>query len=65
MRIGGLGTTVATDASGPGVLGGPKQRALLAALAMHRGHAVAVDTLADLVWNGAQVAVGSPLERAT
>ena len=53
MRIGVLGTTLATDASGPVALGGPKQRALLAALAMHRGRAVAVDTLADLVWNGA------------
>ena len=52
MRIGVLGTTVATDASGPVNLGGPKQRALLAALALHRGRAVAVDTLADLVWNG-------------
>ena len=52
MRIGVLGTTVAADSSGPVALGGPKQRALLAALAMHRGRAVAVDTLADLVWNG-------------
>ena len=52
MRIGVLGTTVATDAPGPVNLGGPKQRALLAALALHRGRAVAVDTLADLVWNG-------------
>ncbi len=52
MRIGVLGTTVAADASGPVNLGGPKQRALLAALALHRGRAVAVDTLADLVWNG-------------
>src|SRR5690242_11239595 len=53
MRIGVLGTTVATDDTGPVSLGGPKQRALLAALALHRGRAVAVDTLADLVWDGA------------
>ncbi|MCB0893964.1 MAG: AAA family ATPase [Nocardioides sp.] len=53
MRIGVLGTTVATDGSGPVGIGGPKQRALLAALALHRGRAVAVDTLADIVWNGA------------
>lgn len=53
MRIGVLGTTVAADASGPVGLGGPKQRALLAALALHRGRAVAVDTLTDLVWAGA------------
>lgn len=52
MRIGVLGTTVATDDSGPVNLGGPKQRALLAALALHRGRAVPVDTLADLVWDG-------------
>lgn len=52
MRIGVLGTTVAHDPSGPVNLGGPKQRALLAAMALHRGRAVAVDTLADLVWNG-------------
>ena len=54
MRIGVLGTTVATDGSGPVGIGGPKQRALLAALALHRGRAVAVDTLADIVWNGAR-----------
>ncbi|MDI6908555.1 BTAD domain-containing putative transcriptional regulator [Nocardioides sp.] len=53
MRIGVLGTTVATDSAGPVGLGGPKQRALLAALALHRGRAVSVDTLADVVWNGA------------
>jgi DNA-binding SARP family transcriptional activator len=52
MRIGVLGTTVAADDSGPVNLGGPKQRALLAALALHRGRAVSVDTLADLVWDG-------------
>ncbi|MDF1606304.1 BTAD domain-containing putative transcriptional regulator [Nocardioides sp. YIM 152315] len=53
MRIGVLGTTVATGSAGPVNLGGPKQRALLAALALHRGRAVAADTLADLVWDGA------------
>ncbi|MBB3044865.1 ATP-binding protein [Nocardioides soli] len=52
MRIGVLGTTVATGPSGPVSLGGPKQRALLAALALHRGRAVSADTLADLVWDG-------------
>ena len=60
MRIGVLGTTLATDASGPVALGGPRQRALRAALAMHRGRAVAVDTLADLVWNGAPPRPVSP-----
>jgi DNA-binding SARP family transcriptional activator len=52
MWIGVLGTTVATDAGGPVNLGGPKQRGLLAALALHRGRAVAADTLADMIWNG-------------
>ncbi|MEP9365348.1 BTAD domain-containing putative transcriptional regulator [Nocardioides sp. CN2-186] len=52
MRIGVLGTTVATAPSGPVNLGGPKQRALLAVLALHRGRAVPVDTIADLIWDG-------------
>src|SRR4051812_1485905 len=52
MRIAVLGTTAATDSAGPVNLGGPKQRALLAALALHRGRTVAADTLADLIWNG-------------
>src|SRR4051794_3755082 len=52
MRIGVLGTTAAADGAGPVNLGGPKQRALLAALALHRGRTVAADTLADLIWNG-------------
>ena len=52
MQIGVLGTTVATDPDGPVNLGGPKQRALLAALALHRGRAVAADTIADMIWNG-------------
>ena len=52
MRIGVLGTTIAADDRGSIPLGGPKQRALLAALGLHHGHAVAVDTLADLVWDG-------------
>jgi DNA-binding SARP family transcriptional activator len=33
--------------------GGPKQGALLAALALHRGHVVSTDTLIDLVWGDA------------
>lgn len=53
MRIGVLGTTSAADTSGSVGLGGLKQRALLAALALHRGRAVSADTLADLIWDGA------------
>ena len=52
MRIGVLGTTAATDSTDVVNLGGLKQRALLAALALHRGRAVSADTLADLIWNG-------------
>lgn len=53
MRIGVLGSTSATDASGAAVsLGGLKQRALLSALALHRGRAVSADTLADIIWSG-------------
>lgn len=53
MRIGVLGTTTAADATDAVPLGGPKQRALLGALALHLGRAVPVDTLIDLVWDGA------------
>ena len=47
-----LGTTAATDDTDVVNLGGLKQRALLAALALHRGRAVSADTLADLIWSG-------------
>ncbi len=52
MLIGVLGSTTAGDERGPVTVGGPKQRALLAALALHAGRAVSVDRLADLVWDG-------------
>ncbi|GAA4365744.1 BTAD domain-containing putative transcriptional regulator [Nocardioides caricicola] len=52
MRIGVLGTTSASDDAGPVNLGGLKQRALLAVLALHRGRAVPADTIADLIWDG-------------
>jgi DNA-binding SARP family transcriptional activator len=53
MRIGVLGTTTASDDTDALPLGGPKQRALLGVLALHLGRAVAVDTITDLVWDGA------------
>ncbi|HTW14706.1 MAG TPA: BTAD domain-containing putative transcriptional regulator [Nocardioides sp.] len=53
MRIGVLGTTTAADDSDTIPLGGPKQRALLGVLALHLGRAVAIDTITDLVWDGA------------
>jgi DNA-binding SARP family transcriptional activator len=44
-------------------LGTRKQRALLAALALHRGRAVHVDTLVDLLWGeGAPPAVSASLQ---
>ena len=52
MRISVLGSTAASRDGAALDLGTPKQRALLAALALHRPYAVAADTLADLVWAG-------------
>ncbi|MET7403813.1 winged helix-turn-helix domain-containing protein, partial [Dactylosporangium sp. NPDC005572] len=51
MRVGVLGPVEVTGADGtPADLGTPKQRALLAALVLHRPRTVAVETLVDLVW---------------
>mgnify|MGYP006149109115 CR=1 FL=1 len=51
MRVGVLGPAEVSLGDGTPVdLGTRKQRALLAALAMHRGRPVAVDTLVDLLW---------------
>jgi DNA-binding SARP family transcriptional activator len=50
VRIGVLGPTEAWVGSTPVDLGARKQRALLAALVLHRGRAVPVDTLVDLLW---------------
>jgi DNA-binding SARP family transcriptional activator len=45
-----LGSLEAVDQDRPLALGGPKQRALLAALILHRGEAVSSDRLIDLLW---------------
>lgn len=45
-----LGPAGASTDGTPVALGTRKQRALLAALALHRGRPVAVDTLVDLLW---------------
>lgn len=52
MHIGILGAAEASLGGGAVVLGTRKQRALLAALALHRGRAVPPDTLVDLLWGG-------------
>ena len=50
MRVGVLGPVQVVRAGTPAAAGPPKQRALLAALALHLGSPVGVDTLADLLW---------------
>jgi DNA-binding SARP family transcriptional activator len=54
MRVSVLGPVEARLGDGDDAplvdLGGPKQRALLAALALHRGRPVSTDQLVDLLW---------------
>src|SRR6516164_8789177 len=45
-----LGSFEVVDRDGPLALGGPKQRAVLAVLLLHRGEAVSFDRLIDEVW---------------
>jgi YVTN family beta-propeller protein len=45
-----LGSFEVVDRDGPLALGGPKQRAVLAVLLLHRGEAVSSDRLIDEVW---------------
>ena len=45
-----LGSFEVVGDDGPLALGGPKQRALLAVLLLHRGEAVSTDRLIDEVW---------------
>jgi DNA-binding SARP family transcriptional activator len=52
MRVGVLGAAEARLAGTPVDLGTRKQRALLAALALHRGRPVSPDTLVSLLWAG-------------
>jgi YVTN family beta-propeller protein len=46
-----LGTLEAVDQDGPVALGGPKQRALLAVLLLHRGRPVSSSRLIDELWD--------------
>lgn len=50
MRVGVLGATEARRDGAPVDLGTRKQRALLAALALHRGRPVSPDTLVSMLW---------------
>ncbi|MET7399633.1 AAA family ATPase, partial [Dactylosporangium sp. NPDC005572] len=50
MKVAVLGPVEVVDADEPVDAGAPKQRAVLAALALHRPRAVAVDALVDLLW---------------
>jgi DNA-binding SARP family transcriptional activator len=45
-----LGQLEVVDGDAPLTLGGPKQRALLAVLLLHRGAAVSTDRLIDALW---------------
>lgn len=50
MEIRILGPTEVISAGAPAALGGPKQRALLAALVLARGKALSVERLVDMLW---------------
>ncbi len=50
MEVAVLGPVEVTLAAQPVDLGTPKQRALVAALALGRGRPVSVDTIVDLLW---------------
>jgi DNA-binding SARP family transcriptional activator len=53
VRFAVLGPVVSTDgAGGQAALGGPRLRALLAALLLNANHPVPADVLADAVWDG-------------
>ena len=52
MRFGILGPLVVDDGAGPVGIPGGRQRALLAALLVHAGHAVSAEALAEVVWGG-------------
>ncbi len=50
LRIGILGPFEVVDGDRPVVVGGPKLRALLAVLVLHRGEVVSTDRLIDALW---------------
>ncbi len=52
MRVTVLGATSAVTAAGSIVLGGPRQRGVLAILLIARGDVVSADRIVDDLWNG-------------
>ena len=56
MRVTLLGPVTATAAAGPLALGGPRQRAVLAMLALAAPRLVTVDALIEGIWGGAEPA---------
>ena len=52
MEIRVLGAIEVLDGAGPVPVGGPRQRRIVAALAMHPDEVVSVDRLADITWSG-------------
>jgi pentatricopeptide repeat protein len=52
VRVGVLGALQVWRGDEALVLGSPKQRRLLAVLAVHAGEVVSIDRLADMVWSG-------------
>lgn len=63
MEVSVLGAIEVSVGGEPVDLGTPKQRSLVAALALSRGRAVSVDTIVDLLWGDAPpAAVGGTLQ---
>ncbi len=63
MQLGVLGSAQASSDGAPVDLGPRKQRALLSALALHRGRTVSVDSIVDLLWpDGPPPGVGGTLQ---
>lgn len=63
MRVAVLGPVTVTRDGEPVALGAPKQRSLLAALALHAGRVVTPDALVHLVWgDDAPPAAGTTLQ---
>lgn len=52
MRVGALGPVEVLSVDTSVNLGGPKPKALLAALMLEPGHVVSTDRLTDLIWDG-------------
>src|SRR5688572_23928571 len=63
VQVAVLGPVAAERDGAPVALGAPKQRSLLAALALHAGRPVPADALVDLLWgDDAPAAAGASLQ---